>query len=56
MASTENDNRSSFDPPSPQDGFNAPSDEVKRRNLITAAIILGLVCMWILFGLRDMIF
>ena len=56
MASADDSTDEPFEPPKPSDGFNAPSDEVKRRNVITGLVILGLITMWVLFGFRDMLF
>ncbi len=45
-----------FEPPSADDGFNEPSEDVKRRNLITAAIIMAVIFVWVAFGLRGALF
>ncbi len=50
------DQNDGFSPPTPSDGFNQPSEEVKRRNLITATIILGIVLVWVVYGLRGALF
>lgn len=46
----------SNDLPSPEDGYREPPDETKRRNLITAAVIVALLLAWILYGLRKPLF
>lgn len=52
---TDHDNPS-FDTPTSDDGFDEPSDDVKRRNLITAAVIGGFVFLWVAYGLRGALF
>ncbi len=41
------------DPPEADDGFHQPSEETKRRNLITAGIILAFIFAWVVLGLRN---
>ena len=45
-----------FEPPTADDGFDEPSKDVKRRNLITAAIIGTIVFVWVVYGLRGALF
>lgn len=45
-----------FEPPAADDGFDEPSEEVKRRNLITAAIITAIILVWVVYGLRSALF
>lgn len=45
-----------FEPPAADDGFDEPSKDVKRRNLITAAIIGTIVFVWVVYGLRGALF
>lgn len=42
--------------PSPDDGFHEPAADTKRRNWITLVIIVTLLILWILFGLRRVLF
>lgn len=42
--------------PEADDGFRQPSDETRRRNLTTAAIIVVFLLFWILYGLRKPLF
>ena len=56
MSSDLQKEQGASDIPSADDGFSEPPDSVKRRNLITAAIILALLTAWILYGLRHAIF
>ena len=50
------ENHSSSDIPTPDDGFHRPAEEVRRRNLITAGIILAILGVWVLYGLRKPLF
>ena len=42
--------------PDADDGFHEPTDDTKRNNLITAAIICGFILLWVLYGLRKPLF
>lgn len=56
MAESMDDNTEGFEAPRPSDGFHQPSEETKRRNYITAAIIFGIIFLWILLGLYRVMF
>ena len=56
MTESPPDSEEEFEPPGPSDGFHEPSDDTKRRNLITAAIIVTFLTFWILLGLRKVLF
>ena len=55
---TDRDSQSDdpYEPPTKSDGFHEPTEETRRRNLITVAIIVGVLVLWIGLGLRNALF
>lgn len=39
--------------PSASDGFHEPDEDTRRRNVITALVILGVLTIWVVYGLRG---
>lgn len=42
--------------PTADDGFDAPSEETRRRNWLTAGAIVLFLVMWVVYGLRHALF
>ncbi len=56
MVDSSDEKFDDFEPPEASDGFHQPSKATKRRNYITAAVIGGIVFLWILLGLYRVLF
>lgn len=56
MSNADIDEPNSSTSPDPDDGFTEPSETVKRRNRITAFVIVAFVIAWVLYGLRHVLF
>ena len=56
MTNPTQESDASFEPPEASDGFHEPSANTKRRNLLTAGIILAVLLIWVAIGLRNAFF
>ena len=56
MTAPSEENEPGGDLPQASDGFHRPSEEVRRRNVITVIVILVLLSAWIFMGFRNAFF